>query len=495
MPRLIGARMEKIHAPGAGIFLFSLFGGRMGDRKRSLVLSAARQSPFLFTSSHRVPVNAQPPALVMRLRKHLSGRRIAHARSHWAQRCLWLGFAGEPEAWLGLSLKDGAILSFEEPPAFEEPPWPDPGKPLPPREEFWDVLTPSLRRTLACMEAEEASALLADLQMGGGDVFLYEKGDACAVSAWPLPEKLCGGQKETVFSDVLAAMEKAGEKRVYGDLAARARSLAAKPFAAEAARLERLLGKLELEEKRLSAMQGKQADAMLLQSQLYRLDKDARLPSVTIEGTEGSMVLQLDPRLTVGENMAQLFHQAARGRRGLEHLSARREAVRRQKEEAEQSALRQSASVSGTGSGRQAAEGKTARALPSGLPSQVQAFMSSDGFIILRGRSAKGNLLALKLASPHDYWLHTAEGPGAHAIIRRSHAGQEVPERTLHEAGILAALKSWQKDQGHAEIQYSLAKFIHPMKNAPGGMVRIDRSEGSFRVELDAGLEDRLAGS
>ncbi len=487
--------MEKIHAPEAGIFIFSLFGGHMGDRKRSLVLSAVRRNPFLFVSPHHVPVNAQPPADVMRLRKHLSGKRIACARCHWTKRCLWLGFSGEPRAWLGLSLKEGAVLSFEEPAPFEEPPWPEPGMPLPPEGEFWDVLTPPLRRALSCMEREDASSLLVDLQMGGGDVFFYEKDGSCSVFAWPLPGKLRCGQKETVFTDVLAAMEKAGEKLVYGGLAARARALAAKPFAAEAARLERLLKKLDLEEGRLSAMKEKQAGAVLLQSQLYRIGKDAKLPSVTLEGQEGSIVLPLDPGKTVGENMAEMFHQAARGRRGLEHLAARREAVRRQKEEAEQSMLRQSASVSGAAAARPAAEGKNDRPLPSGLPSQVQAFLSSDGFIILRGKSAKGNMLALKLASPHDYWLHTAEGPGAHAIIRRGHAGQEVPARTLHEAGILAALKSWQKDQEHADIQYALAKFIHPMKNASGGMVRIDRSEGSFRVELDPGLENRLLSS
>ncbi|MBQ3172624.1 MAG: hypothetical protein IJB53_12075, partial [Mailhella sp.] len=93
------------------------------------------------------------------------------------------------------------------------------------------------------------------------------------------------------------------------------------------------------------------------------------------------------------------------------------------------------------------------------------------------------------------YWMHTADGPSAHVIIRRDHANQDVPQRTLHEAGILAALKSWQQDQSHADIQYSLAKFIHPMKKAAPGTVRIDRSEGSFRVALEQDLEEKLSRS
>ena len=36
------------------------------------------------------------------------------------------------------------------------------------------------------------------------------------------------------------------------------------------------------------------------------------------------------------------------------------------------------------------------------LPKNVQMFISSDGFVLLRGRDSKGNLAARKLAAPHD---------------------------------------------------------------------------------------------
>ena len=242
-------------------------------------------------------------------------------------------------------------------------------------------------------------------------------------------------------------------------------------------------------------MRDRQKDALLLQSQLYLFRQDDKLGSVTLEGPDGPVTLALDKKLTVRENMAALFHQAGRGKRGLAHLERRRAEVRAQKEEAEASMLRMLASVSGAGplsaAKEKKREAKTA-SLPSGLPKQVQAFRSSDGFLMLRGRDTRGNAFALKLAAPHDYWLHTADGPSAHVIIRRDHAGQEVPERTLHEAGMLAALKSWQKDAESASIQYSLAKYIHPMKNAAPGMVRIDKSEGAFRVRLEHDLEERL---
>lgn len=502
VPRIMGARMEKIHAPGPGVTVFSMYGGDGRDGKRHLVLKADRKSPLLFSADHRIPVNAQPPAFVMRLRKHVSGKRITRAVCRWTDRRLWLGLSGDVQTWLCLDLREGPSLSLEAPLPEDDPAWPDGDLSALPPESWkeWQVLTPALRRTLAFLDPLDAGALLMDLQSGGGDVFLYEnERGRCEISAWPLPSeqlKAMGGTwTETVMEDPVAALAKAGETLVYGEVAEHARQAAARPFSAEASRLGKLLSKLDNEEKRLSAMRDRQKDALLLQSQLYLFGPADKLDAVTLNGPEGPVTLKLDKKRTVRENMADMFHQAGRGRRGLEHLARRRAEVQAQKEEAEAARLRMLASVSGAGAAPKAGEKKTGgknAALPQGLPKQVQAFRSSDGFLMLRGRDTRGNALALKLAAAHDYWLHTADGPSAHIIIRRDHAGQEVPERTLHEAGVLAALKSWQKDAETASIQYSLAKYIHPMKNAAPGMVRIDRSEGAFRVRIEPDLEERL---
>ncbi len=502
-PRIMGARMEKIHAPGSGVTVFTLYGGDGRDGKRYLVLRADRQNPLLFAAAHRIPVNAQPPAFIMRLRKYLSGRRVTRAVCHWTERRLWLGLSGEAQTWLCLDLREGPSLSFEPPSLPEEPLWPEAGYSAHTSEsrENRQILTPALRRTLAFLDPLDADALLMDLQTGGGDIFFYENDRGrCEVSAWPLPqaqlEAMGGVWTETVMEDPLAALAKAGEKLVYGQLAEQARQTAARPFSAEASRLGKLLTKLDSEEKRLCAMRDRQADALLLQSQLYRFNPADKLENVTLDGPDGPVTLRLDKKRTVRENMADMFHQAGRGKRGLEHLQRRRAEVKAQKEAAEASMLRMLAAVNSAGNspsvGKKKQEGKTA-AIPSTLPKQVQAFRSSDGFLLLRGRDTRGNALALKLAAPHDYWLHTADGPSAHVIIRRDHAGQDVPERTLQEAGMLAALKSWQKEQDSATIQYSLAKYIHPMKNAAPGMVRIDRSEGAFRVRIEHDIEERLA--
>ena len=53
---------------------------------------------------------------------------------------------------------------------------------------------------------------------------------------------------------------------------------------------------------------------------------------------------------------------------------------------------------------------------------------------------------------PRNVQIFVSEDAGAHVIIRRAHAGQEVPARTLDQAGSLAAGKSWQKEAARARI-------------------------------------------
>lgn len=85
------------------------------------------------------------------------------------------------------------------------------------------------------------------------------------------------------------------------------------------------------------------------------------------------------------------------------------------------------------------------------------------------------------MASPYDIWVHIAEGTSAHVLIKRDHAKQEIPPRTMQEAGALALLKSWAKTQEKGYVQYSYAKFIRPMKNAAKGLVHVDKSEERWK--------------
>ena len=553
-PLLTGARVEKIQEPADGLLALMVYSG---GRKRQLCLRFGRKDPFCFVTAQRISVGRAPSAPIMRLRKYAGGRRIAACVPQWSERRLWLLLGGGADVanraiedaatsaqpmltWLLLDLREGPSLKFladADAPEEDQPVWPEPEQLAAALQDWrqWAVLTPALRRTLACLDEPEQWALLEDLRLGGGDLFCYgaahletapAPGHASVsvqahvddddpapalprpvlgISAWPLPAELqqallgkddktsrvqefCGG-------NALALTELAGQDIVLSRLALDQAREAAQPLDRRVRKLTKLLDKLREEESRLGGMIACQADALALQGELWRWPADFRAASVRVEaGPHGpAREITLDLRRSVREEMARMFHTARRGQRGMEHLAARRAAL-----EAELASLRQARhdSLLGATAGNAEESGSGGRAPGSGmaatLPKNVQMFISSDGFVLLRGRDSKGNLAARKLAAPHDIWLHAENGPGSHVIIRRAHGGQEVPPRTLDEAGALAANKSWQRDAARARIQYAEVRHVKPMRNAPAGTVRIDKSLPSREVAVDLALEETL---
>lgn len=529
VPLLAGARLVKIQEPFENIHTFSLdLFVRSSDRKVQLVLKSGRKEPFLFLAKSRISANASPSAGVMRLRKYAGGRSIRHALALWQKRELWLLMSGAMPAaltdgrnaapgkedtedsvrlvWLVLSLREGPKLHFADEndfPCEAEPLWPAPGQLAAAMENWqdWPVLTPALRRSLGAMDSGDAAALLVDLEEGDGDLFVYREARStpedteqdtrraiARISAWPLPAEQ--GLEEEEREDILQACTEAGTDLVLSSSARQAARRAAAPWIR---REKKLLERLELQredEDRLRKMSARREQGLLLQANLWQLPQDKRLQSAEVFDLEGRPAqVRLDPRLTVRENMERFFHTARRGERGLARIGQRTqeleqelEAVRRQKE----------ACLSGSAPARpvKAREGRP-EVLPQ-VPSTVQVFFSSDGFVLLRGRSAKGNQDARRMASPHDLWVHVEGGPGAHVIIRRSHAAEDVPERTLDEAGALAASRSWLKNEPAASLNYCEIRHVRPLKGAGAGTMRMDKILFTRQVASVPDIETRL---
>ncbi len=524
VPLLQGARVEKIHQPVPELTMFTLYGGGC---KRFLFLRSSRHNPALFLAKHKLSVGSEPPASVMRLRKYLSGQRFVACQVRWLERRLLFrtpyGVGTDGAAvWLDLNLREGPRLLFTHPSntdsAETEPEnidWPNSQElQVFLADDSWrerPVLSPLLRRTLPLLEDDgERAALLEDLRCGGGDLFVYgcslqkktEKKQenqisSIEISAWPLPTALRRGRTEQIFSSSIDAMEMFGDVAVLNDLGHKAAQAAVKPLRDEAKRLGRLLHKIRKERERLQDMAAGKKIALALQAELYRFQSDEKRHTVLLHAFPDEEI-QLNPRLTVRENMAFLFHHAARGVRGLMMTEKRLQLL----EEEQQSLLaRAEHNAQGTTLVGQKSitplskNTKNSKAIQQdlSLPKNVQAFRSADGFLLLRGRDAKGNLTALKLASAQDLWLHAAAVTGAHVIVRRDHAAQDVPQQTLEQAGILAALKSERRDEAHSEIWCAQVRYIKPLRSARGsGNVRIDKMESTFTVKLDHTLEERL---
>lgn len=533
LPQLLGSRVEKLQEAAPGLLVLSLYGT---GGKRQFCLRHDRKEPFCFFAGSRLTSGAAPSAAVMRLRKYAVGRRIASAVPQFCQRRLWLLLSGTAEKeggalpagtalWLLLDLREGASLHFQRPevpqraeaqtgtplpPEPDAPEWPGPAQ-LPEALAHWrdwPVLSPALRRSLAHMEEPDQWALMEDLRAGGGDVFLYARAGAPdvvrAVAAWPLPPELRAGLVEASGEDVLALVERAATSLVLGRLAEAAEAGRARPVQRRLRKLEKLLEKLDAEEARLKAMISRQEDALALSANLWRWPADFRAevvelaPAGETEGAEGGALrrIRLDGRHSVRANMERLFHAARRGKRGLELLAPRRQALLEEAASLREALGEGGPALPATGDrAPTAAPVAAARVIPRELPKRVQAFVSEDGFLLLRGRDARGNQAVLRKAAPGDIWLHAEGGPGAHVIIRRAHAGQEVPERTLEQAGCLAACKSWRRDAASARILYAEARHVRPLRGAAPGTVRMDRILATREVAVDPELESRLVHS
>ena len=492
-PLLTQARLEKIQSFSDDIFSFLFFTAK---GKQQLCLRSGRQNAFLFLTAHRLSPGCPPSAEVMRLRKHLQCQRVRAVVALPFQRRLYLlfGSAAHKEGALStllLDLREGVsleALSPDEIPLQESISWPDRDELLNACQNWqnWPVLTPKLRRVLSQLDEPERLALVSDLKTGEGDLFLYTRqddGSFVSLLAWPLPRLQQEGLLETASSDVLALFERAGQHIIFEEITAREERLARENRAKQRKKLERLAKKLDEEHERLTSMCGQSEQAKLLQAHLWRLNPAQKCREVFLAAEHGlpELRLTLNERYSICENMQRLFHTAERGKRGLIHLAERREALQRELQGLEE---RRTCNES-------AEPKKRSRELPA-LPREVQAFYSSDGFLLLRGRSAKGNLTCRKLGKGHDIWLHAENGPGSHVVIRLDYPGQVVPERTLMEAGSLAACKSWQAHACAAQIQYAELRHIKSMRGAKEGTVRIDKILLTLTAPVDHSLEEKL---
>lgn len=101
--------------------------------------------------------------------------------------------------------------------------------------------------------------------------------------------------------------------------------------------------------------------------------------------------------------------------------------------------------------------------------SGLRRYLSSDSYEILVGRSDAGNeKLTFQIAKSADIWLHTADYPGSHVVIRNLNRSV-VPQRTIIEAAQLAAFFSKARNETQAAVRYTERKHIsRPKKAKPG---------------------------
>ena len=119
-------------------------------------------------------------------------------------------------------------------------------------------------------------------------------------------------------------------------------------------------------------------------------------------------------------------------------------------------------------------------------PAIGRRFISSDGYEIVVGKNDRENdTITFRVAGSHDVWLHAADYPGSHVVVRNPKR-QPVPFKTIVEAAEVAAQYSQAKKEKKAAVHYAQKKFVtKPPKSKPG-LVRLS----SFKtVMVEPGIK------
>ena len=247
------------------------------------------------------------------------------------------------------------------------------------------------------------------------------------------------------------------------------------------ARTER---KLAVQREELSAARDREKlreHAELIAANIYRLEKG--MTSFTTENyfSEGEEItLKLDSRLTPQENSEKMFKeyrrkknaeevltkQIANGEEELRYLESVLESIEKADSLATLSEIKEELRETGYISNTSEKGKQKVRALA------PYRFVSSDGFVIYAGKNNKQNdALTLKSALKSDLWLHTKNVPGSHVIVECPGL-DEVPDRTITEAAIIAATLSRASDSVNVPVDYTQVKFVKkPQGAAPGRVI------------------------
>lgn len=497
---LEGIRIEKVFGPGQDVWTFRL--GLRGDRKH-LLFRPAKSAGLLFLSGQKPANPFQAPARVMWFRKRVAGRIILSTHVDWAN--LRLAFRLTPRkapghgTYLLLDVREGLRLTDELDAQFDHAPqWPPLARVLDDKDVWREFphLSPPLRRTLRSLAPDQAEALLQRLRQGTtGQFYLHER-IGPKYDALP-PEKRFSpplawrtDQTDHAFDSALDAAAYHGERVLFPYLEKVEANPEQARIKARRKKIRRALAKLDQEAERLQRMMDGKIQAEALQTELYRFKDTEDMKEVSVTHPEhGEMTVRLDPQLSVTGNMERLFKKAAKAERGFAHLARRRNELGKELARVESAPEPQNTAAP--------AKDKSAEksvALPKkyrGLA--VSCFLSSDGFLLIRGKNKKANHEILsKAASPFDYWFHAADGPSSHLILKRDYPTQDVPMNTLKQAAALVGLKSFHKDSGRAEIMFALVKDVRKVKGWAHGQVAVDEVLGTVVADIDPQLEKRL---
>ena len=196
--------------------------------------------------------------------------------------------------------------------------------------------------------------------------------------------------------------------------------------------------------------------------------------------------LEIDEKLSLQDEAARRFRQYTKAKRARDEIAARLTNVDRDIEQLETRAAeleriiqqRDTEALDNYDKAAAPPTPKTAKGKPAATNKNipgVRRYLSTDGYEILVGRTARDNdTLTFRLAHPNDLWMHTGDYPGSHVVVRNP-TRKEIPHRTIIEAAQLAGKFSQASEDAKVVVHYTERKFLSKPKGAAPGLVRLSR--------------------
>ncbi|NNE18092.1 MAG: DUF814 domain-containing protein [Myxococcales bacterium] len=212
-----------------------------------------------------------------------------------------------------------------------------------------------------------------------------------------------------------------------------------------------------------------------------------------------SIRIELDPRKSPTETAQELFKKSKRLKRGLDVAPNRLASV--EKEIAELHRVSGAlpdcpageliARLEALGVSTTAPVERVRKRRQAGVRLPYREFRSGDASAVLVGRGAADNdRLTLRVARPHDLWLHARGVTGAHVVVPLS-KGQSCSAETLVDAATLAAHFSDLRGEMIVDVLYTPRRFVHKRKGSAVGSVTLG-SEKVIAVRVEAKRLQRL---
>jgi predicted ribosome quality control (RQC) complex YloA/Tae2 family protein len=208
---------------------------------------------------------------------------------------------------------------------------------------------------------------------------------------------------------------------------------------------------------------------------------------------QAEIEIELGEGKTLQQASSAYFTQYQKARRALEAIARREAAIKPGLEKLRELFKRFSGDVTATQLDeiKVAAEEilglkkrSGAKSSPSGKPATKKPsgrwYLSSRGFEIVVGKNDKDNdTITFRLAGSQDIWMHAANYPGSHVIIRNPNR-KELPPIVIQEAAEIAAFYSQAKQQDKVAVHYTQKKFVTKPPRSKPGLVRLS----SFKTIL-----------